>query len=168
MSLVPTAVNIRIAACLLLLSFAATAFAEERWDLPLDPRDWKLVAENREGRLTERIYVAPGESEFFWNEKIVIGHQRLAFSTEDYMIPFMEWVDGNCRPYKMKPIEQTETAVFVQWEGDCRITGPQFEYRRVVVARDGVHVLAYSAKTSRLSEAKRQAWLEILRGARLK
>ncbi|BBO20718.1 MAG: hypothetical protein HKUEN07_18230 [Rhodocyclaceae bacterium] len=156
------------AAVLLLLTFSVLAQTPERWDLPLDPRDWKLVAEKREGRLTERVYVAPGESEYFWNEKIVVGHQRLAFSTDDYMTGFLEYVDGNCRPYKMKPLEQSEAEVFVQWDGDCRITGPQFEYRRVLVAKDGVHVFAFAAKTNRLSEAKRQAWLEILRSARLK
>ena len=58
--------------------------------------------------------------------------------------------------------------MLLQWEGDCRITGHQFEYRRVVVAQDGVHVLAYAAKTNRLSEAKREAWLAILSNAKLK
>ncbi len=149
---------------------AAPALAQtsERWDIPLDPRDWKLAAENREGRLTERTYVAPGESEYFWNEKIVVGHQRLAFSPDDYLTGFIEHLNEHCRPYKMKPIEQSEMAVFLQWEGDCRITGQQFEYRRIVVAKDGVHILAYAAKTNRLSEPKRQAWLGILRDAKLK
>jgi hypothetical protein len=31
-----------------------------------------------------------------------------------------------------------------------------------------VHVIAYAAKTNRLSEAKRQAWLAMLREAKLK
>jgi hypothetical protein len=31
-----------------------------------------------------------------------------------------------------------------------------------------VHILAYAAKTNRLSEAKREAWLAILREAKLK
>ena len=159
---------IRILAIFFLSTTPVLAQTTERWDLPLDPRDWKLAAENRDGRLTERIYVAPGESEYFWNEKIVIGHQRLAFSPDDYLTGFIEHLNEHCRPYKMKPIEQKETAVFLQWEGDCRITGQQFEYRRVVVAKDGVHVLAYAAKLNRLSEAKRQAWLGILREAKLK
>lgn len=159
---------IRILAIFFLSTTPVLAQTTERWDLPLDPRDWKLAAENRDGRLTERIYVAPGESEYFWNEKIVIGHQRLAFSPDDYLTGFIEHLNEHCRPYKMKPIEQEETAVFLQWEGDCRITGQQFEYRRVVVAKDGVHVLAYAAKLNRLSEAKRQAWLGILREAKLK
>lgn len=154
---------------LLCLSAApAIAQTQERWDIPLDPRDWKLVAENREGRYTERIYVAPGESEYFWSEKIVIGHQRLAFSPDDYLNGFIEHLNEDCRPYKMKPLEQDQNAAFLQWEGDCRITGPQFEYRRILVTKDGVHILAYAAKTSRLSEAKRQAWLDILREAKLK
>ncbi|MBX3677822.1 MAG: hypothetical protein KF853_12435 [Rhodocyclaceae bacterium] len=159
---------IRILAIFFLSTTPVLAQTTERWDLPLDPRDWKLAAENRDGRLTERIYVAPGESEYFWNEKIVIGHQRLAFSPDDYLTGFIEHLNEHCRPYKMKPLEQEETAVFLQWEGDCRITGQQFEYRRVVVAKDGVHVLAYAAKLNRLSEAKRQAWLGILREAKLK
>ena len=159
---------IRILAIFFLSTTPVLAQTTERWDLPLDPRDWTLAAENRDGRLTERIYVAPGESEYFWNEKIVIGHQRLAFSPDDYLTGFIEHLNEHCRPYKMKPLEQEETAVFLQWEGDCRITGQQFEYRRVVVAKDGVHVLAYAAKLNRLSEAKRQAWLGILREAKLK
>ena len=159
---------IRILAIFFLSTTPVLAQTTERWDIPLDPRDWKLAAENRDGRLTERIYVAPGESEYFWNEKIVIGHQRLAFSPDDYLTGFIEHLNEHCRPYKMKPLEQEETAVFLQWEGDCRITGQQFEYRRVVVAKDGVHVLAYAAKLNRLSEAKRQAWLGILREAKLK
>lgn len=159
---------IRILAIFFLSTTPVLAQTTERWDLPLDPRDWKLAAENLDGRLTERIYVAPGESEYFWNEKIVIGHQRLAFSPDDYLTGFIEHLNEHCRPYKMKPLEQEETAVFLQWEGDCRITGQQFEYRRVVVAKDGVHVLAYAAKLNRLSEAKRQAWLGILREAKLK
>jgi O-acetyl-ADP-ribose deacetylase (regulator of RNase III) len=120
----------------LMTSLAALAQSPERWDLPLDPRDWKLAAENREGRLTERIYVAPGESEYFWNEKIVIGHQRLAFSPDDYLTGFLEFLNEHCRPYKVKPLQQEPSEVFLQWEGDCRITGQQFEYRRVV-ARQG-------------------------------
>ena len=158
----------RIVAALLAVALPALAQTPERWDIPFDARDWKLAAENRDGRLVERVYVAPGESEYFWNEKIVIGHQRLAFSTEDYMTGFLERLEGDCRPFKMKPIEQTETNVFVQWEGDCRITGPQFEYRRIVVSGDGVHILAFATRSNRLSEAKRQAWLAILRDARLK
>ena len=164
----PTTMKARFLALCLLAAASAFAQTPERWDLPLDPRDWKLAAEHREGRLTERIYVAPGESEYFWNEKIVIGHQRLAFATDDYMTGFIEQLNEHCRPYKMKPLEQNEAEAFVQWEGDCRITGQQFEYRRVVVAKDGVHVLAFAAKQSRLSEAKRQAWLSILREAKLK
>ncbi len=154
----------------LLLLLAAPAFAQtpERWDFPFDPRDWKLAAEHREGRITERTYVAPGESEYFWNEKIVIGHQRLAFSPDDYLTGFIEHLQEHCRPFKTKPLEQERNAVFLEWEGDCRITGHQFEYRRVVVAKDGVHILAYAVKTNRLSEAKREAWLAILREAKLK
>ena len=90
---------------------AAPAFAQtpERWDIPLDPRDWRLAAENRDGRLTERIYVAPGESEYFWNEKILIGHQRLAFSPDDYLTGFIEHLNEHCRPYKMKPLSRSRT-----------------------------------------------------------
>jgi hypothetical protein len=156
-----------IALCLLA---ATPAFAQptERWDLPLDPRDWKLAAEHREGRLTERIYVAPGENEYFWNERIVIGHQRLAYTPDDYLTGFLEYLSEHCRPFRMNPLQQEQNAVLIQWQGDCRISGPQFEYRRVVVAKDGVHVLAYAAKLNRLSEPKRQAWLEMLRDAKLK
>ncbi len=158
----------RLFALSLLAAASVRAQPSERWDLPLDPRDWKLAAENREGRLTERVYVAPGESEFFWNEKIVIGHQRLAFSPDDYLTGFVEHLREHCRPFKMKPLEQDKDKVLLQWEGDCRITGPQFEYRRILVTRDGIHVIAYAAKLNRLSEAKREAWLSILREARLK
>lgn len=158
----------RFLALLCLCALPALAQSPLRWDIPLDPRDWKAVAEQREGRLTERIYVAPGESEYFWNEKIIIGHQRLAFSPDDYLASFLEFLNEHCRPYKVKPLLQEKTEVLLQWEGDCRITGSQFEYRRVVVAGDGVHVLAYAAKTNRLSEPKREAWLAIVRDARLK
>lgn len=147
---------------------AAFAQVEERWDLPLDGRDWKLVAENRAGRLTERIYVIPGESEYFWSERIIIGHQRMAFSPDDYLTGFVEYLNETCRPFKMKPLQQNDTAVFLQWEGDCRITGEQFEYRRVQVAADGVHFLAYASKLKNLSEAKREAWLRMLGAANLK
>lgn len=157
-----------LTAVLFLLTFNAFAQALERWDVPLDPRDWKLAAEHREGRLTERVYVAPGESEYFWNEKLVVGHQRLAFSPDDYLPAFLEFLNEHCRPYKVKPLQQEQQSVLLQWEGDCRITGSQFEYRRVIVAQDGVHVLAYAAKLNRLSEPKREAWLAILRDAKLK
>ena len=159
--------SLTIGLCLM-TCLPALAQSPERWDLPLDARDWKLAAEKREGRLTERIYVAPGESEYFWNEKIVIAHQRLAFSPDDYLTGFLEFLNEHCRPYKVKPLQQEPAEVFLQWEGDCRITGAQFEYRRVVAAKDGVHVIAYAAKTNRLSEAKRQAWLAMLREAKLK
>ncbi len=158
----------RIMAVFLLAIAPAFAQTPERWDIPLDPRDWRLAAENREGRLTERIYVAPGESEYFWNEKIVIGHQRLAFSPDDYLAGFLEFLNEHCRPYKVKPLQQEPHDVLLQWEGDCRITGSQFEYRRIVAAKDGVHVLAYAARMNRLSEPKREAWLGILREAKLK
>lgn len=159
---------LRVLAMLSLSVAPAFAQSPERWDIPLDSRDWKLAAENREGRLTERIYVAPGESEYFWSEKIVVGHQRLAFSPEDYLAGFLEYLNEHCRPYKMKPLLQEPQNVLLQWEGDCRITGQQFEYRRVLVAKDGVHVLAYAAKANRLSEPKREAWLNILRDAKLR
>jgi hypothetical protein len=158
----------RIAAALLTAALPALAQTPERWDFPFDARDWKLAAEHREGRLSERVYVAPGESEYFWSEKIVVGHQRLAFSPDDYLTGFIEHLNEHCRPYKMKPLQQEPRAVLLQWEGDCRITGQQFEYRRIVAAKDGVHILAYAAKTNRLSEARREAWLAILREARLK
>jgi hypothetical protein len=156
------------AAVTFLLTFGAFAQTPERWDIPFDPRDWKLAAEHREGRLSERIYVAPGESEYFWNEKIVVAHQRLAYTPDDYLAGFIAYLDEHCRPYRMQPLQQEHTSVLLQWEGDCRITGHQFEYRRVLVAKDGVHVLAYAAKANRLSEPKREAWLAILRDAKLK
>ena len=81
---------------------------------------------------------------------------------------FVEYLNENCRPFKMKPLEQKEQTVLLQWEGDCRITGEQFEYRRVQVAADGVHFLAYATKMNRLSAAKREAWLNIVGGAKLK
>ncbi|MDR2240012.1 MAG: hypothetical protein LBE33_06160 [Zoogloeaceae bacterium] len=157
-----------LTAALLLLTFSATAQTPERWDIPLDPRDWKLVAERQEGRLTERVYAAPGESEYFWNEKLTIGHQRLAFSPDDYLPAFLDFLSENCRPYKVTPIKQEASDVLLQWEGDCRITGSQFEYRRIVAAKDGVHIIAYAAKTNRLSEPKREAWLAMMRDAKLK
>lgn len=157
-----------LAAVLPLLTLPVLAQTPERWDIPFDARDWKLAAEHREGRLTERVYVAPGESEYFWNEKIVVGHQRLAYSPDDYLPTFLEFLNEHCRPYKVMPLQQEQQSVLLQWEGDCRITGHQFEYRRVVVAKDGVHVLAYAAKTNRLSEPKREAWLAILRDAKPK
>ncbi|MBM3391992.1 MAG: hypothetical protein FJY34_08485 [Betaproteobacteria bacterium] len=160
--------KIRLFALLFATALPAFAQTTERWDIPLDPRDWRLIAENRSGRLTERIYVAPGESEYFWNEKLVIGHQRLSFSPDDYLTGFLDFLSDQCRPYKVTPLKQEPTSVFLQWTGDCRITGPQFEYRRVEVAKDGVHIIAYASKTQRLSEAKRQAWLGILREAKLK
>ncbi len=157
-----------LSAVLSALTFSSFAQSPQRWDISFDPQDWKPVAENREGRLTERIYVAPGESEYFWNEKLTIGHQRLAFSTDDYMTGFLEFIDENCRPYKMTPIEQTKESVFVQWDGDCRVTGQQTEFRRVIVAEDGVHVIAFAAKKSRLSESKRAAWMKIIGEAKLR
>jgi hypothetical protein len=158
----------RLAALLLSTTLPVLAQTPERWDLPLDRRDWKPVAERQEGRLSERIYVVPGESEYFWSERIVIGHQRQAFSPDDYLTGFIEYLNENCRPYKMKPLHEEEKAVLLQWEGDCRITGAQFEYRRVQVAPDGVHYIAYAAKLNRLSEAKREAWLKQIVGAKLK
>ncbi len=155
----------------LLACLPAGALAQpiaERWDLPLDQRDWKLIAQKSEGRRTERIYVVPGESEYFWSEQIVIGHLRLAYSPDDFLTGFIEDLTERCRPLKMKPIVQEAASVLLQWEGDCRITGPQFEYRRVVVAKDGVHYLAYAAKPNRLSEPKREAWLALLNAAKLK
>lgn len=155
--------------CLLALAvLPVLAQTPQRWDFPFDPRDWKLVAESSAGRLTERIYVAPGENEYFWTERLLVAHQRLAFSPDDYLVGFLEFLDENCRPYRVRPLQQEQTDVLLEWEGDCRITGRQFEYRRVVVAKDGVHVLAYAAKTQRLTEPRRAAWLEILRTARLK
>lgn len=160
----------RLIGLLALACFGAGAIAQiaERWDLPLDRRDWKPVAERQEGRLSERVYVVPGESEYFWSERIVIGHQRQAYSPDDYLAGFVEFLNENCRPYKMKPLHQDDKAVLLQWEGDCRITGEQFEYRRIQVAPDGVHFIAYAAKRNRLSEAKREAWLKQIAGTRLK
>ena len=45
--------------------------------------------------------------------------------------------------------------------------GPSFPASSIA-AKDGVHVLAYGAKSHRLSEARREAWLAILREAKLK
>jgi hypothetical protein len=58
--------------------------------------------------------------------------------------------------------------VLIQWEGNCRVIGPHFEFRRVTVAKDGIHFIAYAAKPNRLSEPRKEAWLAIIRGATLK
>jgi len=162
--------NLAAAAIVMLLLPAGAVFAQTPadWDIPFDSRDWKLAAERQEGRTTERIYVAPGESEYFWNEKLTVAHQRLAFSPEDYLVGFLQYMSDQCRPYTSKPLVQEANDVLLQWEGNCFVTGEQFEYRRIVAAKDGVHVLAYTVKANRISEPKREAWLNILREAKLK
>lgn len=160
-----------IATVCLWLAAAAPAIAQEtteRWNFPLDGREWKLVQPGADARPGERVYVRPGENAYFWSERIASGHQAGGSGPDDYIVGFVEDLIENCRPLKVSPVVQEPTSVIFQWEGDCRIVGPQFEYRRVVAATDGIHYLAYSAKPNRLTPGKQASWLAIIRAAQIK
>ncbi len=142
--------------------------AGERWNVPIDPRDWKLVQQEGNERQAERTYVRHGENAYFWNERIVSGFRATGANPEDYIAAYVEELMESCRPLKVKAIDQDAASIIFQWQGDCRIYGPQIEYRRVTLTEDGLHYFAYATKPSRLSEAKREAWLATLRAAKVK
>ena len=160
----------RFALCLLLAAslHAEAQMAEERWRFALDGREWKLVPQDVDAPAGEQTYVRPGENAYFWTERVVSGFQRGAENPEEYVKPFVENLLDRCRPLKVSPLAQIPSSVIFQWEGDCRIVGPQFEYRRVDQAANGIHYLAYSAKPKQLTPEKKEAWLAIIRQASLK
>lgn len=157
---------------LLLLELAAPAAGAlepvERWQFSFDAREWKPVRQSIDAPPGENTYVLPGENAYFWTEQITSGYKGVATAPDEYIAEFIQNLLERCRPLKVSPVEQTPTSVIFQWEGDCRIVGPQFEYRRVVAGRNGVHYLAYSAKPARLTPEKKAAWLAVLRNAMLK
>lgn len=162
----------RLLLCLLPLAVSLAASAqmpEERWRFALDGREWKLaVSQDMDSQAEELIYVRPGENAYFWTERIVSGHTRNATNLEEYSKAFVEGLLDRCRPFKVSPVAEKPASVIFQWEGDCRISGAQFEYRRVDQSGDGIHYLAYSAKPNRITPEKKETWLTIIRNATLK
>lgn len=151
-----------------LTAHAQTPPAGERWDVPLDPRDWKLVQHDGNERQSERAYVRHGDNAYFWNERIVSGFRATGANPEDYIAGFVEELMESCRPLKVSALDQDAASILFQWQGDCRIYGPQIEFRRVMLDKGGLHYFAYATKPGRLSDAKKELWLATLRGARLK
>ena len=158
----------RLAAATVLLFLIFPAVAQDRWSFALDGREWKLVPQNLDAPAGELTYVLPGENAYFWTERITSGYQAAASSPDEYIKAFIEELLDHCRPFKVSPIAQEPASVIFQWEGDCRIAGPQFEYRRVMPGKNGIHYLAYSAKPNRLTPEKKEAWLAVIRNATLK
>ena len=157
---------ILLSLCLVALPTAAQE-PPERWQFSFDAREWKPVRQSVDAPSGESTYVLPGENAYFWTEQITSGYKSVASNPDEYITAFIQNLLERCRPLKVSPVEQTPTSVIFQWEGDCRIVGPQFEYRRVVAGRSGVHYLAYSAKPARLTPEKKEAWLAVLRNATL-
>lgn len=141
---------------------------QEHWSFALDGREWKLVPQNVDAPAGERTFVLPGENAYFWTERVTTGYKLGTSSPEEHAKAFIEELLERCRPLKVTPIVQEPASVVLQWEGDCRIVGPQFEYRRLAPGKNGIHYLAYSAKPNRLTPEKKEAWLATIRNATLK
>lgn len=158
--------------CCLLLALACTATraqqVREWWNLKLDPRAWILNRESAGREQGERVYALQGENAYFWTELVTTGYLTTGALPDDYILGFINDLADNCRPLKVAPIEQTPTSVIFEWEGDCRVVGPQAEIRRVAIRQGSVHYLAYSAKPTRLTLEKKALWLAIIRDATLK
>ena len=153
--------------CLAALPGAAQA-PPERWRFTLGDGEWKLVQPDMDAPAGEQIYVRPGENAYFWTERITSGYKVGGASLDDYAKAFTDELLERCRPLKVSPVMHSPASVIFQWEGDCRVVGPQFEYRRVASVRSGVHYLAYASKPSRLTPEKKEAWLAVIRNATLK
>lgn len=140
----------------------------EWWDFYRDPDGWTLVRPSSEARQGERVYALKGENAYFWNELVTTGYANPGGLPDNYIIGFVNELSENCRPLKVQGVEQTPTSVIFEWEGDCRIVGPQVEIRRVAIGPKGVHYLAYAAKPNRLTPEKRDYWLNLIRAAKLR
>ncbi len=157
--------------CLVPLADRA-ALALERPELHFDKRKWKqgFQANQSNQRLVE--YVLEGETVENWSElvtaQLLLGVQEK--STLDEYLKFSEKVlrgsaKGNV---EWKVIRRGPKEVLYEWKltNDPKIPD-QHEIARVIVGREGFHVLHYAAKTSKLPDDKRQEWIRLLSAARI-
>jgi len=142
--------------------------AIEHWDFKLDARKWTLAYRNADARETAHMYVLEGENTYFWNELVSSYHYKVTTTPDEHVMAFIQDLSERCIPLKVNPMGNGPNSVILQWEGDCRVTGPQFEIRRVDSNTSGFDHLVYSAKTTRVTQEKKEAWLAIIQAAKLK
>ncbi len=142
--------------------------AVEHWDFKPDTRKWTLAYRNADAHEAARMYVLEGENTYFWNELVSSYHYKVTTTPDEHVMAFIQDLSERCIPLKVNPMGNGPNSVILQWEGDCRVTGPQFEIRRIDSNASGFDHLVYSAKTTRVTQVKKEAWLAIIQAAKLK
>ena len=143
----------------------------EQLAFEFDGREWTPGFQKREGRLSTEIYVLPGETPKEWTELVTrvltLGGQRGA--NMDGLVKLKKaTLEKDCPIVTFETLALERRSALYEWSRpQCKDQGPQTEIGRFVFGRLGIHLVTYTAKTSRVAPGLRRQWVEALRNAKL-
>jgi hypothetical protein len=145
---------------------AAPQGSPEVWTFKFDSRPWKLGYQAANGEEAIREYVLQGETVEAWSE-LVTSHSLARVVEPKAVVESMRALQSkDCPSFRSSILEESATSVVFEWQHKgCRGFPSQHEIRRISRSSRGTLFLAYVAKTEKLSEEQRQAWISILKNA---
>jgi hypothetical protein len=140
--------------------------APERWSFKFDDREWKLGYQAANRQEAAREYVLAGQTVENWKELVTSHYFAHGVPLHDYFEQFKAGLARGCPSLKVSVIEESEDDMLYEWRHDgCQGYPPQHQLDRLTRSGSGMLVLSFVEKTPELSEAKRTAWLAILKAA---
>ena len=168
----PRCLRLHILAALATLFLApASLRALEQPELHFDERAWKEGYRGQQGDQYLVEFILEGQTAQTWTELVTVqvfpGAQ--ARTSAKRMIEMMHQVMARTTSrLSWRELAAGERDGLYEWwgAGDPRVPD-QHELVRILVGREGIHVVHYAIKSGQLAPAKRQQWLRLLKSVRL-
>ncbi len=164
-----------IGAGIILFLIGSSAFAEweEAVSLPfgLDDKEWELGWSNESptGLMTE--FVPKGQNVENWKELVTLQTftNLKANSASQFLNDFLSGLKEKEPSVKINLIAVSPDEAMVEWNIlNSKQNPDQYELDRVIKGKQGLHMIHYAVKGSKLSNSQRDKWLNFLRSAKLK
>ena len=137
----------------------------------LDNRNWKIGHPAGQGGVNIVEYVLEGETVENWSELVTWQYfpewQKEA-SLVDFYGDLRKLREQRSPTVTWKLISKSDNEIMYWWsiENDPRFED-QTEIARMLLGKDGIHVLHYTIKRPRLFDSDRDKWIRILRSVRI-
>lgn len=140
----------------------------ERSALRFDDRKWRLGFTTHNDRERIEGFVLEGESVENWSELITTqifpGLETNPSNVGGMVDTTKEMLLKRCPSLKFKEISRTVEDVLYEWEvSGCSGIDNQTEIARVILGKDGLHVVHYAVKKVGLTGPEKEKWRSLLK-----
>jgi hypothetical protein len=149
----------------------AEVSTEEKPQLTFDGRVWGIgyQAQNYQGSIIE--YVLGGETTNNWTELVTVQSFKGTpenTKAENIMEKIKQNLKSLCPDIKFTVFYKKQNDLLYEWSiTDCPRDKDQHEIARILLGKNGLHIIHYVTKKVPISPKTRQQWIKLIKAANL-